>query len=603
MATATVTPGYVFANNELVTYTKLNALGNPAVSVAGSSAGAAALQNYLRNGNFYAATWLTSAGVSCPAATETGNAQFWTVNPQGAAVTYAQSNAVPNVHSLYSAMITGNTSVTTCTLSQTILGDLSDTLNNNVSFSCWILNGSGTNLTPTLIISSANAYNNFSAVTQVASQNLGTITSGQWAFETCTINLTGLSNVNNGIKVSISFPSGSLASNTQSVNVSQCTLVPGTSYITYIDDFGLFSPLGYQPLFTPANNVVLNGNFEINQPEGTYSGLTGTATTKTFDGWSVQTHGTLSVTIAQNTGADITPVNVYNPYITNSGKITVQTAEASLSAADLLLVENKIEGYLLEPIQSSPLSLQFWVRSTTTGQYYVTLSNSNNSASYIAGYTIISANTWQQIQIANIPSMPTGTGTWNLTTGLGLQITWALGLGSSSQTTSGNVGVWGTTGAFGASSQVNVAGNTSNTWEVTGVQLEPGAVCTPLSYITFEKQLMAARRYYWKSGSYGNAVNGSSAPGGLIASCSGVSQAWGSVRFPVEMRVSPVISIFDWSSGAGGNTIYDLNSTSSIGSSAVSLDGGTSGFMGVTFTSGGTAGHVVAYQAAADARL
>ncbi|HXB13895.1 MAG TPA: hypothetical protein VNZ45_18040, partial [Bacteroidia bacterium] len=206
MSSATVTAGYTFSNNELVTYTKLNALGLPNVSV--SLTGASNPQNYLRNGNFYGQFWNNPAGVSAPSGVETGNAQFWTVNPAGAAVTYSESNTVPaNNHSLFSAMITGNTSVTTVNLSQTIPGDLSDSLNNTVSFSCWILNGSGINLTPTLIISSANSYNNFTAVTQIASANLTTIASGIWAYETATVNLTGLSNVNNGLKISIHFPS------------------------------------------------------------------------------------------------------------------------------------------------------------------------------------------------------------------------------------------------------------------------------------------------------------------------------------------------------------------------------------------------------------
>ena len=70
MSTATVTPGYIFANNELVTYPKLNALGLPNVSV--TLAGASNPQNYLRNGNFYNQFWSNPAGVSAPAGVETG---------------------------------------------------------------------------------------------------------------------------------------------------------------------------------------------------------------------------------------------------------------------------------------------------------------------------------------------------------------------------------------------------------------------------------------------------------------------------------------------------------------------------------------------------
>jgi hypothetical protein len=601
MSTATVTPGYVFANNELVTYTKLNALGNPSVAVTGATSGSATIQNYLRNGNFYASTWLTPSGVNCPAATETFNAQFWSVNPQGANVSYAQNTGVPNLHSLYSAAIVGNTSATTVTLSQTILGDLSDTLNNNVSFSCWIFNNSGTNLTPTLIISSANVYNNFSAVTQIASQNLSTIASGLWAFENSTVNLTGLSNVNNGIKVSISFPSGSLASNTQSVLVSQVTLVPGTSYITYIDDFGLFSPLGYQPLYNPVNNVVLNCNCEIDQQVAApYSGITGTSTIKTFDSWTVQTHGTLSVTHSKDTSPALNPINQYNPFISTAGEITVQTAEASLGASDLLLVVNKIEGYLMEPLIGRPLSLQFWVRASQTGTFYVSLSNSNGGTMYIAPYTVISAGTWQQILIQNIPSMPTGTGTWNFANGLGLQITWALGFGSTYQTTSGNISTWTTVGAYGTSSQVNVASSTSNTWEVAGVQLEAGAVCTPLNVLALPDQLQKLWRYYWKSTAYATAPNTNTAVGAIVGTAINSTSSYINVRNPVKMRLNPPSAFAYWG-GVNANA-RDLTTSATI-TGVTPVNVSDDGYTEISYSSEGSAGDLVMIQAILDARL
>jgi hypothetical protein len=600
MATATVTPGYIFANNELVTYPKLNALGNPGVAI--SITGTLNPQNYLRNGNFYGPYWNNAAGVSAPTATETGNAAFWTVNPSGAAVTYLQNGSVPNTHSLYSAEIIGATSVTTVNLSQTIPGDLSDTLNATVSFSCWILNNTGINLVPVLQISSANSLNNFSAVTQIGSTNLGTITSGQWAYETATINLTGLSNVNNGLKISIQFPSTSLSSNAQSVNVSQATLVVGSTSITYVDDFGMFPA-------TPELNIVnavLNGNLDVWQAGTSFATLTGTLVSKTADSWTVQTAGTLSVTHAQDTGASIAPLNNYYPYITNAGKITVQTAEASMGAADLLLMENKIEGYVMAPFQGRPLSLQFWVKTSLIGQYYVSLTNSNNSASYIAPYTVVTANVWQLVQIQNIPQMPTGTGTWNFTTGLGLQLTWALALGSTAQTISGNVGSWiTTTGVYGTSAQVNVANNTSNTWEITGVQLEAGTVCNPLAFVPFVPQLMLCQRYFIKSVPYANAIGGVSSSGQYvvqtIASAS-VNQL-PNIQFPQEMRIATTYgtNFTFYSPSAGTAARVDIGGTPATISSVSGIS--SKGLPNIALSSAAAANGQMTFHFVADARL
>jgi hypothetical protein len=593
MSTATVTPGYIFANNELVTYPKLNALGNPSVAVTGATTGAAAIQNYLRNGNFYSATWLTPTGVSCPAATETTNAQFWTVNPQGAAVTYAQSNAVPNAHSLYSAMITGNTAVTTVTLSQTILGDLSDTLNNNVSFSCWILNGSGTNLTPTLIISSANAYNNFSAVTQIASQNLSTISSGLWAFETCTSNLTGLSNVNNGIKVSISFPSGSLASNTQNVNVSQCTLVPGTSYITYIDDFGLFSPLGYQPLFTPHNNVILNGVLDVWQEKTSYSAITGSSNLAVADGFraAAGSGSTFSCTISQDTAADITPASQYGPYITNALKLAVNTAQASLSAGNYLVINSQIEGCVFAPLQAGPVSLQFWAKGAA-GIYCVSLYDNTNS--YILTYTLSATNAWQQFTFPNIPSNPNFAGSSGV--GLGLSVRFCAGAGSTFQSTAGT---WQAGNFLATPAQFNVMGSTSNIFEITGIQLEPGPFCTPLNYLTFEKQLSAAQRYCWKSYAYSTAPATSTVVGAITGTSINTTAAYLNVRNSVKMRTTPTPAIYFGASATQAQDVTTAATLTGVSANSISDDG----FNEISYSAEGAAGHIILAQATLDARL
>jgi hypothetical protein len=361
--------------------------------------------------------------------------------------------------------------------------------------------------------------------------------------------------------------------------------------------------LGYQPLYNPTNNVVLNGNFDVNQAQGTYSGLTGTSATRTFDSWAVFTHGSMSVTQAQNSGAALSPLNIYNPYITNSGRITVQTAESSLASADYTIVTNNMEGYLIEPLQGRPLSLQFWVRSTNTGQFYVTLRNSNNSASYIAGYTINSANVWQQVLIQNIPAIPSGTGTWNFTNGLGLQLVWALGLGASSQTTSGNVGVWGTTTAYGTSSQVNVVGNTSNTWEVTGVQLEAGAVCTPLNYITFAEQLLRVQRYYFKTYDYATAPGAATSNGECFFYVPATSVCMGYLPFATRLRTAATVSnatIYDSVSGTINN-VQEYPSTTNRAVTTIGSSGETS-ISNLTATSA-LAGAVVRFHAVVDARF
>ena len=480
-------------------------------------------------------------------------------------------------------------------ISQTILGDLSDTLNNNVSFSCWILNGSGTNLTPTLIISSANAYNNFTAVTQVASQNLGTIASGLWAFETATINLTGLANVNNGIKVSISFPSGSLASNTQSVNVSQCTLVPGTSYITYIDDFGLFSPLGFQPPFTPQNNIVLNGALDVWQEKTSYAGITGASSVAVADGFRATggTGSTFSCTVSRDTGSAISPVTQYNPYIANALKVAVNTAQVTLSAGHFLEIANGIEGYVFAPLQGRPLSLQFWAKGAA-GTYCVSLYDGTNS--YILTYTLSATNTWQQFFFPNIPSNPSFAG--SSTTGVGMSIRFCAGTGTTFQSTAGT---WQSGNFLATSAQFNVMGSTSNIFEITGIQLEPGAVCTSYNYIPFPQMLQLCKRYYGKSYDY-SVVPGSNTQAGMaIFTALNTADAYGFIPFGANMVSDPTVTPYCTNGTISGAT--DLNNGTNFSSVTVTVLG-QQGFS--VIVQGGsllTAGHLMAAQWTADSRF
>jgi microcystin-dependent protein len=93
-------------------------------------------------------------------------------------------------------------------------------------------------MSPQLIISSANAFNNFNIRTDVSSTNLQSCPAGQWTYCTDTVDLTSLSNIANGFSVVISF-SGTNTLTTY-VLFSRLKFQAGTIATPFVDDVSLF---------------------------------------------------------------------------------------------------------------------------------------------------------------------------------------------------------------------------------------------------------------------------------------------------------------------------------------------------------------------------
>src|SRR5215510_6967078 len=240
MADLVVHPAYQFRETDIITVEKLNLLGTPLVSLAIETP--VTDQNYFRNGNYYSSFWATPAGVTCPIGVETVNANYWTVNPNGAAVTCKRSTDVPDLFSLWSLEIDGAVNVTDCSLAQQINGDLSATLRRPCTFSGYIENNSGALLSPVLEIWTANSFNNFNTVTLQKTVNLQTVPASAWAYVHATIDLSAsaILNVANGLFIKVRLPSGTLSTATKRVNFSRLKFQQGEIATEFADDPSLF---------------------------------------------------------------------------------------------------------------------------------------------------------------------------------------------------------------------------------------------------------------------------------------------------------------------------------------------------------------------------
>jgi len=289
-------------------------------------------------------------------------------------------------------------------------------------------------------------------------------------------------------------------------------------------------------------NRIINGAMIIDQRNaGAAVTINNTANTYTIDRWNAV--GALSdgvFTVDQDTTA---PTG-----FTNSAKITVTTADASIGADQSYMFTQFIEGFNVADLgwgtaSAKTITISFWVQSSVTGTFGGALNNSDNSRGYPFTYAISAANTWEYktVTIAGDTS-----GTWLTNSSRGIALRFGFGIGSSRVATAG---AWtGTSSIYGATGQTQLISTLNATWYITGVQLEVGSTATSFDYRPYGTELALCQRYYQKSFLQGTAPVQNSAS---FSGTSGIISVNPSVRvlmdvcFPVVMRAAPTITFFN----------------------------------------------------------
>lgn len=172
----------------------------------------------------------------------------------------------------------------------------------------------------------------------------------------------------------------------------------------------------------------------------------------------------------------------------------ITTTPKTLVAADAHAFVQAIEGYhwadmLYGSADAVTATLSFWVRASIAGNYAVALTNTGGANTYVAQYTISVANTWEYKSIT-IPG-PTS-GTFPTTSAGAIAVRFDIGTGSTYQ---GATAVWTATNKVSYIGSTNVISTNGATWDVTGVQLEPGSVATPWDNRLLSTEYALSSRY------------------------------------------------------------------------------------------------------------
>jgi hypothetical protein len=279
----------------------------------------------------------------------------------------------------------------------------------------------------------------------------------------------------------------------------------------------------------------------ISQRNGT-SSFTPANGDYTLDRWIYQAYQAGKVTCQQNAGSVTPPVGFTN-YLgyTSTSAYTVGSGEAFWTS-------QRIEGFNIADLgwgtaNAKTVTFSFWVRSSLTGTFGGAIGNSAGTQSYPFGYTISSANTWEQKTITVAGST---TGSWPTDNSIGLLCAFSLGAGS---TFSGTAGAWTGSQILSVTGATSVVGTSGATFYITGVQLEVGTQATSFEYRQYGTELALCQRYY-ETTSFPSATFTQTATRTGVVFVGNVTFATGN-NFAVTKRASPTVTLFSRNNTAG----------------------------------------------------
>ena len=299
-------------------------------------------------------------------------------------------------------------------------------------------------------------------------------------------------------------------------------------------------------------NVIYNGQMEIAQRGTTPQSLTNTYAWGTVDRWAFKQAGTSGQSTAGRNSGWLEPHRLRNhAYMSRN---VGSTSLGTLSMGQALELPETLH------FTGKQVTLSFWARcgsafSAANGYLYAKITQGHS------GYeSIVSIGSWAtQTVLFDTPVVVVSTAPTRY------QIT------ATIENDLNQLGIefyWTGTGTA----------QTFDYVQITGVQLELGAVATSFEQRPSGLELALCQRYYQKSYSQGTAPGAVTTLGNLSIqrTNSAATDGFG-VRFPVTMRVAPTtVSLYSPASGAVGN-IYD--NSGAVDVAATVSAAGDSGFV------------------------
>jgi hypothetical protein len=300
-------------------------------------------------------------------------------------------------------------------------------------------------------------------------------------------------------------------------------------------------------------NMIINGNFLVDQRKsgGTHTGLG----TYYIDRWQMIDSGNLddmAIEVSQN---DDIPDGIGDG---KSFKYQLKTVESALAADEQVAIAQTIEAQNLARLNygtssAKSATLSFYVKSSLTGTFAVSMYQEDGDDIIGSTYTINSADTWERKTITFSGNTSQA---FTLDNGVGLVIRWQLWTGSNfTGTTNTSWGSYAAAKLANGHTQNGLGSSDESTWQLAFVQFEVGEVATSFEHESFGDTLARCQRYYCLAATAGTDPMGT-------GSWYGSTEIDWFVKFPVTMRAKPSLeatSGTNYYRSIGSNTYDDFN--------------------------------------------
>jgi len=218
-------------------------------------------------------------------------------------------------------------------------------------------------------------------------------------------------------------------------------------------------------------NVIVNGDMSISQRGLGWTSV-GASNVIYLDRWRYynNTDGVVGIGPDANVPA--------NTPFSRSMNVTVSTADASIGANQLGYIQQTMLFNATNTLVGNTFTISFWVKSSVAGTYSAVIrvfsSTFGTYRTQIKTYTVSAADTWEYKTLTLINGLEFPDSFF--------EILFVLAAGSNYN--GGIADVWAYTNNVATSSQANFYGTNGNVFQLTGVQVELGAVATPFEFLS-----------------------------------------------------------------------------------------------------------------------
>ena len=314
-------------------------------------------------------------------------------------------------------------------------------------------------------------------------------------------------------------------------------------------------------------NIVINGGMNVAQRSASVTGIGASAGYFTCDRWYLEA-GTTAGRLTMTQTAD-GPVG-----FANCMKLDCTTADTSIAAGELLVLQQHIEGQDVQAIGkgvtgAKQITLSFYVKANAAFTFNAEIQDQDNGRTN--GKAFATTTDWVRHEITFEADADDGSSPFDDDNAKSLSVNFWLHGGSTYTGGTLASGWENTTNANRADGISSFYSSTDNNFFITGVQLEVGSVATPFEHKSFGEELALCQRYFIEDDTVYKAYQNAPSDTGSRA-CN--------FNFPTTMRAAPSMT----AAVDAGSAAFNSRTTNGVG---ITVGGSVSG--ATTFTSGYTA--------------